>query len=261
MTEKDNIQVFLDTLVVCDKEYGAECIRLVKYTSFYYDPAQLDVGITKPRDNVLFRVGGSMQVAYEEACSGYRVAVLDFADALKPGGYPELGAFTQEENMCRCSNLFAALTEHSEYYDYHRAGPDDIYTNGALYVPGVTMFKDDVSYERIPDEQFDVIVCPSPSTACDSRIIYDRAAGIVKLAAARGVDTLILGAWGCGAFGQDPYVIGKAFAKALNKYNHFIKVIFAVRPTVDDWGADNYEPLAQSFIHTYKKGAYVGQWQ
>ena len=257
MTKMDNIKVFLDTQYLCKYKYKTECAALCRDTKFYADPTKLSVPHTEAKRNVQFCYGGSMSVAYNEAEPYCKVAVLDFASALKPGGCPECGAFTQEENMCRCSNLFVALEAHNEYFDYHKRGPKDIYTNGALYVPSVTMFKDDTDYTPVKEKQFDIIVCPAPSTHCDPARINNRAMGIVKLAAHRGVDVLILGAWGCGAFGQDPSVIGKAFALALNKYNHFSKVIFAVRPTVGSWGANNYEPLAQSFCKAYTQDVQV----
>lgn len=257
MGEIDNVAVFLDTLDLCEQNYKSECDTLIKGAKFYSRPSQVPVPKADPISNVEFRCGGSMQTAYAEAGKGGRVAVLDFADALKPGGYPELGAFTQEENMCRCSNLFFALEAHTEYYTHHKSVNNEVYTDGILYVPNVMMFKDDTTYKRIPARQFDVIVCPAPSTDVPFSVLSQRANCIVKLAAYKNVDTLILGAWGCGAFGQDPYTVGKAFGRALNLYNYFDKVIFAVRPTIDLWGASNYTPLSKGFCSIYKKDVEV----
>lgn len=98
------------------------------------------------------------------------------------------------------------------------------------------IFRDDEDYYLIPQRFVDVITCPAPSVQNGKALsaIQSRAEGIIKLAAFMHVDTLILGAWGCGAFGQSPMVVGKSFKEALNKYNHFSKVVFAVRPTFGD---------------------------
>lgn len=250
MTRKDNVVVFYDTLNLCKEDYKEQSQRLCDNTEFYYDPAQIVIPTVYPENNVSFVVGGSVSVAYAESIDG-TVAMLDFASARKPGGFPERGAFAQEENICRCSNLFVTLANHPEYYRQNK-NVSGVYTNGALYARSVTIFKDDVSYKRIQDRQVDVIVCPAPSIAVPDAIIETRAEGIIKLAALKKVDTLILGAWGCGAFGQNPTVVGRAFAKALNNYNFFKKVIFAVRAPVGDRDANNYDALAFGFGSTYE---------
>ena len=42
------------------------------------------------------------------------------------------------------------------------------------------------------------------------------------------VDTLILGAWGCGVFGQDPSVVASLFVKELVNHKDIENIIFAV---------------------------------
>ena len=59
-----------------------------------------------------------------------------------------------------------------------------------------------------------------------------KVAFILNVAAAKNVDTLILGAYGCGVFGQDPYEVARIFRSYLTgEYKYFSKVIFAV----PDW--------------------------
>jgi len=250
MTAQDNVRVFWNTVKMCSTKYYKECRVMRENTMFYPDPTLYPAVNTEARSNVVFKKSGSMSAAYDATFNKGRVAVLDFADARKPGGYPEYGAFTQEENMCRCSTLFQALVSHPEYYEYNSLF-DAAYSNGALYVPGVTMFKDDETYEGIPDRWFDVIVCPAPNRPVSASVIDARAFGIIKLAAYRKVDVLILGAWGCGAFEQSPDVVGRAFARALNICNPFREVIFAIRATDGDWGSDNYEAVYNSFTAEY----------
>ena len=50
-----------------------------------------------------------------------------------------------------------------------------------------------------------------------------------QVAAAHGHRTLVLGAWGCGVFRNDPHTVASAFAGALREVGQFDRVIFAIR--------------------------------
>jgi uncharacterized protein (TIGR02452 family) len=60
----------------------------------------------------------------------------------------------------------------------------------------------------------------------------------LAVAAEHKVDTLILGAWGCGVFANDPGVVAGIFADLLTgdgPYAHaFSRVVFAVLDRSDD---------------------------
>jgi uncharacterized protein (TIGR02452 family) len=259
MSEIKNIEVFNDTLRRCQHEYLETTKKCIESTIFYPNPSKSFYGMRGGNSGgvVLFENGGSVSTAYREAKHS-KVALLDFADGLKPGGWPEQGASTQEENICRCTNLFEVLVEHSEYYKQNKTAPSDICTDGILYVPDATIFKNDVSYARIQPRCTDVIVCPAPKghKLSSLDILTKRATGIVQSAVKNKAEVLILGAWGCGAFGQSPLLVGTAFATALNKYNHFKKVIFVFRPT-PGWGEDsNFSGVLGGFSVEYKGDVY-----
>ena len=259
MTERDTIAVFNDTLSRCRISYADSTAKTSKATKFYADPSIKFANMAREYlgGTVLFQKGGSVSTAYDEANYGH-VAVLDFADALKPGGYPERGALTQEENICRCSNLYIPLIQHPEYFEQNRLAGDERYTDGILYVPHVIIFRDDETYDIVSERCVDVIVCPAPSAVFDDadELLLRRAKGIVQSAAFNGVDTLVLGAWGCGVFSQDPFLVGKAFAAALNLYNPFKKVIFAFRPTPGFGPDNNYTETLNGFVSVYERKVY-----
>ena len=51
----------------------------------------------------------------------------------------------------------------------------------------------------------------------------------LAVAAAYGYETLALGAWGCGAFGNDPVRTARDFRAALEeRAGHFAEVVFAI---------------------------------
>ncbi len=56
-----------------------------------------------------------------------------------------------------------------------------------------------------------------------------RAIHMLTVAAAKGADILVLGAFGCGAFQNDPEVVSRAFQTALQEFPKvFTRVEFAV---------------------------------
>jgi uncharacterized protein (TIGR02452 family) len=57
---------------------------------------------------------------------------------------------------------------------------------------------------------------------------------VLAVAAMHGHDTLVLGAWGCGAFGNDPEMVAELFREALagDLRGQFGTATFAV---LDEW--------------------------
>ena len=86
----------------------------------------------------------------------------------------------------------------------------------------------------------DVITCASPNKTAsqkycgvsdeeNSKVLRDRIDFVLKIAKDNLVENLILGAGGCGVFGQDPYEVAQIFKELLTtKYKCFDKVIFAI---------------------------------
>lgn len=246
MLAMELVQIFLDTKNKYLTKYADETKNLIKDNTYVYiDPindlqimphpkmpnqAEMEIRVTN---------GGTVETGHLFANKS-KTAILNFADALTPGGLIEIGAATQEENICRCSNLYASITSETAkryYQDNNNLSWENmgIYTDDVIYSKDVLFFKDDVTYGDVKPYHMDVITCPAPSTSLpkelEETVIYNRIEKIIKVAALNKVETLILGAWGCGAFGQDADVVSKAFAKAVKKYPAFDRVIYAIRPT------------------------------
>ncbi len=62
--------------------------------------------------------------------------------------------------------------------------------------------------------------------------MIDRIEKVLALAVVNGHDVLVLGAWGCGVFGNDPAQVARGFARHLTGEGRFRsafrKVVFAV---------------------------------
>lgn len=235
-----NRAVFADTRIQSLDRFAGLTAEMIDKLSVYDDASMIWIDGNFPERDVPMQVefsdGGTVSTAYKYAAEGFHVAMLNFADALVPGGLVLAGEVTQEENICRCTNLYESLTSEKAkiYYNQNNRYGGSRYTNALIYSPGVVIFKDDITYDMLP-EQFaaDVITSPAPlggNTLMMQDLIATRMEGIVKSAIAHGCEVLILGAWGCGAFGQDAVVIARLFANVLNKYRYYFdRVQFAIR--------------------------------
>ena len=186
----------------------------------------------------------------------WKITVLNFASATNPGGGVKTGSSAQEESLCRCSTLYPTLTQDwlwDQYYQKNREAHDILHTDACIYSPGIVIYKTDDSYpERMEQKDWvevDVISCAAPNlrkrpgnshnpeygravTISDADLYelhLKRAKHIMHIAAANGADALVLGAFGCGAFANDPKVVAEAYRDALSDYRQYFRLIeFAV---------------------------------
>ncbi len=179
-----------------------------------------------------------------------KVAVLNFAHPEHPGGGVFDGAQTQEECLCRSSNLYLCLSDAknlNDFYTYHRNLNSPIYTDRLIYTKDITVFKTDDELPHMMDKKdffyVDVITCGAPCIAninIDTKelkqIFKKRIKNIFEVAIENNVDILVLGAFGCGAFRNPPRIVAKAFKETIeeNLYNtEFKQIVFAIKPTTD----------------------------
>lgn len=229
----ENIKVFKNTLWMCDSFYEKETKEAMKNTEIIINGASLlrEKGNKEQEIKVINR--GSVPVIQGVATPS-RVAVLNFADALTPGGLVFEGVCTQEEDLCRCSNLYPCISQEKvfdDYYGYNRSLGNDIYSDRLIYSKDVLFFKDE-DYWCIPIRtKCDVITCPAPVECSDKQVFINRIKCIIGSAYSKGVDQLILGKFGCGAFRNDPRLVATTFKEVLDEYKLFDVVYF---PVFDD---------------------------
>ena len=169
-----------------------------------------------------------------------RVVALNFASAKNPGGGFLRGTKAQEEDLARCSALYACLLEKPEYYEANRSLGSVLYTDHMIYSPDVPFFRDDALRFLEKPFQVSIITSPAPNVGAATthaeiiqagRILEARAERILTLAACEGHRTLVLGAWGCGVFRNDPAYVAKVFQYLLvgSVFGRlFEQVVFAI---------------------------------
>lgn len=245
----ENIKVFKNTLWMCDSFYEKETKEAMKNTEVIINGASLlrEKGNKEQKIRVTHK--GSVPVI-EGVVTPSRVAVLNFADALTPGGLVFEGVETQEEDLCRCSNLYPCISQgkvFDDYYGYNRSLENDIYSDRLIYSKDVLFFKDE-DYWCIPIKtKCDVITCPAPVECSDKQVFINRIKCIIGAAYHKGVDTLILGSWGCGAFSNDPQLVATAFKEVLDEYKLFDVVYFPFKCSETD-PSNNYKVFKEVLL-------------
>ena len=161
-----------------------------------------------------------------------KTALLNFASYKHPGGKFLDGSMAQEEAICHKSNLYNILSRLDSYYAWNKLHLNRaLYTNRAVYSP-------DVVFEE--GATCDVITCAAPNRSVirygmiteeeNEAALLERTKFMYEIAEENGVNTLILGAWGCGVFRQNPEVVLKHFLNESRNRN-FVNLIFAVPGT------------------------------
>lgn len=201
----------------------------------------------------------SKKRSFEAAAAyvGLKTCVHNFASATTPGGGVVKGSSAQEECLCRCSTLYFSLNAPQmwkQFYTPHRAAQDPIHNDDVIYTPDVYVIKSDTANPKMLPEkewyQVNVITCAAPNLRQmpsnklnqgdgikkvkmldkDLQEIHEKKlAKILDVALAEGNEAIILGAFGCGAFENNPEVVARAAKNIIGKYLHAFKTIeFAV---------------------------------
>ncbi|RBP39074.1 uncharacterized protein (TIGR02452 family) [Roseimicrobium gellanilyticum] len=174
------------------------------------------------------------------------LACLNFASAKNAGGGFLGGSQAQEESLARSSALYPCLTSVPRYYETNRACRSGLYTDWMIWSPEVPFFRDDDGALLDVPVLASVITAPAPNAGAVAKnqphelpmvepTLRRRAERVLQLAASRGVQTFVLGAWGCGVFHNDPRMVAGVFADLIREgaafANVFPRFVFAIYDT------------------------------
>ena len=280
MSRFENVAVFKDTEEACKSNPRLmESIRKsCAGQIFVREKDSVPDGSTVACFDTDARIVVSKKRTFEAAQAyvgtGDRVCVLNFASSSNPGGGVASGAGAQEECLCRVSTLYFTLDTDENwkrFYSPHRKARDPLHNDDILYSKDVTVFKSDtMAPKRLPETEWfdvDVLTCAAPnlrehpSNSMNSgdgarriqlapgelrRLHEKRLSRILDVAAANGEEAIVLGAFGCGAFRNDPRVVAAAAAVVMPHYRMRFKVIeFAIYCRPGD--TQNYDAFKTAF--------------
>ena len=205
-----------------------------------------------------------------------KILVLNFANPIHPGGGVRRGAMAQEEDLCRRSSLLLSLENSAarDYYEFNSKSDRFLSSDAMILTPKVEIVKDE-DYTPLPETiTISVITCAAPIFDKDYvdknigikqyyNLFYKRIQSMLRVSAYCGYQNLILGAWGCGAFGNDAKIVSDLFLQALEEKDiseismkdYFRSVNFAVPGKFNSY---NYNEFYRNFgFCNSKKKKYV----
>jgi uncharacterized protein (TIGR02452 family) len=199
-------------------------------------------------------------IARLESQGERNVTALNFASARVPGGGFLGGSQAQEESLARSSALYASLMTKFDYYERHRQATSLLYSDAMIWSPGCPVLRDDDGAWLAEPRFVNFITAAAPNAGAvlqnqpeeAPRIpaaLTQRAECVLALAAQKGCETLVLGAWGCGVFRNDPVLVANVFRELLCGSAQWLRHFRQVRFSVFDAGveAPTYEAFRRAF--------------
>jgi uncharacterized protein (TIGR02452 family) len=172
--------------------------------------------------------------------SGLRPLALNFANGISPGGGFLHGALAQEEAICRSSCLYQTLLG-DPMYDAHRERELPDSTDWAIYSPNVPIFRSDDGMALSEPWLQSILTCAAPyapeiGQPESGDLLEKRIQRILEIARSLGYTSMVLGAWGCGAFDNDIKRTANDFRLALESElgRAFSDIVFAIA----DWSPE-----------------------
>lgn len=277
MSREENVIIFNETEAICKTdEKLKDAIKQSSASQRLILEADEFSAPTREKYSDKAKVVVSKKRSYEAAShyKNYKTCVHNFASATTPGGGVVKGSSAQEECLCRCSTLYFNLNSPdmwAGFYTPHRMTQDPVHNDDCIYTPGVVVIKTDTASPVLMKEEdwysVNVITCAAPNlrqmpsnsmNTCDGikkvkmldedlQALHEkRLTRIMDIALAEGNEAIILGAFGCGAFENNPEVVAKATKNVIEKCLYSFKAIeFAVYCSPRD--ESNYEIFNRMF--------------
>lgn len=286
MGREENVQIFKDTEKLC-KTNGRLKMSLEESKKKQY--VLLEEEVLHVANKQIYHTPCRITVSKKrtlEAASAYngeKVCVLNFASATNPGGGVTKGSSAQEECICRVSGLYFCLNScdmWEDFYGRHRNEHNPLHNDDIIYTPDITVFKCDAAKPTLMHERnwydVNIITCAAPNLREKPANAYNSGDGdkavkvtdkelleihekrlrrILDVAVAEGNEIVILGAFGCGAFQNNPEVVARAAKNVISEYQHAFKTIeFAIYCSPkDERNYQIFDRVIRKSRETYEK--------
>ena len=231
----------------------ADLVEQTKSASVLYKPNDFEE-VFAQRDSILLETKSesteflvinttTFQAVRDAVVGGQSVICLNFASAKNPGGGFLGGSQAQEESLARASALYPSIVQMEEMYNTNKMFGSCLYTDHMIYSPAVPVFRDNA--DQLLDEPYlaSIITAPAVNAGCVRKnepanvnkipeVMRRRIEQVLSIAVTQRYKTIVLGAWGCGVFQNDPADVAMYFKEFLVDHEQlkhaFDQVIFAV---------------------------------
>lgn len=227
----------------------------------YFDSYESKKRISNSKCKITVKKVDTLQAArmfYEAGKEN--VIVLNFANPIEPGGGIRRGAIAQEESLCMRTTLLLSLENKNAeaYYQYNQALKNVLAASDAVIVSkNVQVFRNP-DYKLIENPfVIDVITAAAPLVSPFSHCLdgvseiqmqqlwFQRIVSIMLSMIMNSCSTnVVLGAIGCGAYGNSPNLVSNAFKEVFEKIridNFFEEITFAIL------GEENFRIFNETF--------------
>lgn len=128
-----------------------------------------------------------------------------------------------------------------------------------LLSENITVFREPVTYKMLDEPYYiDVLTCAAPinylkiygdvsdpSIGMDINVIREKIKTMLYVFKRRGYDNIVLGAWGCGAYANDPNYVAQVFKEELDRYD-FKNVRFAIPGGEDSYNYRVFKSIIEA---------------
>ncbi len=227
----------------------SETQRLAEIDTIVYSPDMSDELIKKQENRVIIfnteiEVNDSttLDAVRDLIGAGYEnVLCLNFASARNAGGGFLGGSQAQEESIARSTGLYNCQLKSESYYQTNRKVKSCFYTDYMIYSPKVPIFKDEEGNNLSKLTTCSIITAPAVNTGVVKHrepermieveeVMKRRINKILAIAEYHKHETIVLGAWGCGVFLNNPIDIAAYFKEVISTHyaGVFKKIVFAI---------------------------------
>lgn len=246
MDRERRAELSLETLSIVDNgkyiinknEYFINKIPVTKFYNQKY--SYNEYNLPKNEKKVSITKETTLEAANRLIQEGKEVCILNFASATNPGGGFLKGSNAQEESICRSSNLYYELKKCVEYYVTNKNLGNPLYTDCIIYSKDITCFRDK-NYNLCNPYILNVVTAPAVMNKIAMqrkekeekvlKTMENRIEKILKVMIENNQKNIVLGAFGSGAFQNNPDKISKIFLKLLIDKGYiscFDNVLFAI---------------------------------
>lgn len=202
-----------------------EVHEMIENTLYYRNTAldRLEKPVNKNKPKFVVSNKDTVKAVEDQVSLYGSSCALNFASAKYPGGGFLTGAMAQEEAICYRTTLYGSLSNQIKAYEYSRSHLNNgLYSTWVIYSPNVRIIRDKNMNLVLDRIKFSAITCPAPNRSVYkgnikdvNKALYERCKLILEVAALNGEKNLVLGAFGCGVFKNNPKDVAEIFYKIL----------------------------------------------